>query len=255
MKVVILAGGLGSRLIEKTDIKPKPMVEIGGKPIIWHIMKYYSKFGYNDFIICLGYKGEIIKDYFKSYYLNNSDFTVNTENNKINIHKKPRENWNISLIDTGADSLTGSRIAQIKPYVGDERFFLTYGDGLSNIDLDKLLKFHLQNNKKCTVSIVKPEGRFGVIKFIDDKTTFSEKSSKDVDWVNGGFFVCEPSVFEYVSENENIMWEKKPMESLSNQNELNSYKHLGFWKAMDTLKDQNELENLWISNNAKWKTW
>jgi glucose-1-phosphate cytidylyltransferase len=255
MKVVILAGGLGSRLIEKTDIKPKPMVEIGHKPIIWHIMKYYSSFGYNEFVICLGYKGELIKDYFSSYFYNNSDFTVDIENDNIQIHNKPNEKWKISLIDTGKETLTGARIAKIKKYTDNKRFFLTYGDGVSNIDIKKLLKFHIESKKKCTVTAVKPEGRYGVIKFSKDRVDFSEKNSKDVDWVNGGFFVCEPSVFDYVNKDANIMWERKPMEKLAVENELNAFKHSGFWKAMDTLKDQNELEKLWVNNNAKWKTW
>ena len=255
MKVVILAGGLGSRLIEKTNIIPKPMVKIGSKPIIWHIMKYFSHYGHNEFIICLGYKGEIIKEYFTSYYANNSDLTIDLSTNNFELHNKHSENWKISLIDTGAESLTGARIAKIKKYTQGERFFLTYGDGLSNINLKTLLQNHIDSNKKCTVSAVKPEGRFGVIKYLENETSFSEKNSKDVDWVNGGYFVCEQSVFEYVNEKDNVMWERSPMENLAKDKELNAYKHDDFWKAMDTLKDQNELNKLWFDNNAKWKIW
>lgn len=255
MKVVILAGGLGSRLIEKTNIIPKPMVEIGGKPIIWHIMKYFSHYGYNEFIICLGYKGEVIKEYFTSYLTNNSDLTIELKNNKINFHSNHSDDWKVSLIDTGSKTLTGSRIAKIKKFTEGKRFFLTYGDGLSNIDLKSLLVSHKQSNKNCTVTAVKPEGRYGVLKFKHNSVQFSEKSSKDVDWVNGGYFVCEQSIFNYVSEDNNVMWERNPMEAIAKENELNAYKHNGFWKAMDTLKDQNELESLWLKNKAKWKIW
>jgi glucose-1-phosphate cytidylyltransferase len=255
MKVVILAGGLGSRLIEKTNIIPKPMVEIGTKPIIWHIMKYFSHYGHNEFIICLGYKGEIIKDYFTSYYSNNSDLTLDLGTNNYEMHNQHNENWKISLIDTGEETLTGARIAKIKKYTEGNRFFLTYGDGLADINLNSLLKHHINSGKKCTVSAVKPEGRFGVIKFLENQISFSEKNIKDVDWVNGGFFICEQSIFKYVDENDNVMWEKSPMENLANDNELNAYQHSGFWKPMDTLKDQNILNNLWFDNKAKWKKW
>ena len=255
MKVVILAGGLGSRLIEKTNIIPKPMVEVGSRPMIWHIMKYFSSYGYNEFIICLGYKGEVIKEYFTSYFTNNSDLTVDLSTNSIELHGKHNENWKVSLIDTGEETLTGARIAKIKKYTNGERFFLTYGDGLSNIDLNLLLQNHIDSNKKCTVSAVKPAGRFGVIKFLDNEVTFSEKNSKDVDWVNGGYFVCEQNIFEYVDENDNVMWERSPMEALAKDKELNAYQHDGFWKAMDTLKDQSELNKLWTQNNAEWKIW
>lgn len=255
MKVVILAGGLGSRLIEKTNIIPKPMVEIGNKPIIWHIMKYFSHYGFNEFIICLGYKGEVIKDYFTSYYSNNRDLTVDLGTNNYEVHNQHNENWKISLIDTGEETLTGARIAKIKKYTEGNRFFLTYGDGLADINLNSLLKHHINSGKKCTVSAVKPEGRFGVIKFLENQISFSEKNIKDVDWVNGGFFICEQSIFKYVDENDNVMWEKSPMENLANDNELNAYQHSGFWKPMDTLKDQNILNNLWFDNKAKWKKW
>ena len=255
MKVVILAGGLGSRLIEKTNIIPKPMVEIGTKPIIWHIMKYFSHYGHNEFIICLGYKGEIIKDYFTSYYSNNSDLTLDLGTNNYEMHNQHNENWKISLIDTGEETLTGARMAKIKTSSEGNRFFLTYGGGLADINRNSLLKHHINSGKKCTVSAVKPEGRFGVIKFLENQISFSEKNIKDVDWVNGGFFICEQSIFKYVDENDNVMWEKSPMENLANDNELNAYQHSGFWKPMDTLKDQNILNNLWFDNKAKWKKW
>lgn len=254
MKVVILAGGLGTRLIEKTNIKPKPMVEIGGKPIIWHIMNIYSKFGYNEFIICLGYKGDVIKQYFTSFLNNNSDMTVDLGSGEITYHKNNSQNWKITLVDTGDETLTALRISKIKNYLNNERFFLTYGDGLADINIDSLLENHLLNNKICTVTAVKPSGRFGVIKF-SEKISFSEKNTKDVDWINGGFFVCEPEVFEYIDDNEDVMWERKPMEKIANSNQLNAYKHNGFWRPMDTLKDQNDLNEFWYSNNAKWKIW
>jgi len=218
-------------------------------------MKYFSHYGHNEFIICLGYKGEIIKDYFTSYYSNNSDLTVDLGTNNYEMHNQHNENWKISLIDTGIETLTGARIAKIKKYTEGNRFFLTYGDGLADINLNSLLKHHINSGKKCTVSAVKPEGRFGVIKFLENEISFSEKNINDVDWVNGGFFICEQSIFKYVDENDNVMWEKSPMENLANDNELNAYQHSGFWKPMDTLKDQNILNNLWLDNKAKWKKW
>ena len=257
MKVVILAGGHGTRLMEVTNVKPKPMVEIGDMPIIWHIMKIYYHYGYSDFIICLGYKGEIIKNFFKSYYLNYNDFTVDTFSNKTIIHNKRNEKWKITLVDTGLNSMTGSRISKIQKYTDKKPFFLTYGDGLSNINIHKLLEFHKNQKTACTVSAVKPEGRFAVLN-IDDKNVvneFQEKNKKHVDWINGGFFVCEQNIFQYLDDTDDLIWERKPLESLANEGQLSAYKHDGFWQPMDTLKDKTYLNDLWSSNKAKWKIW
>lgn len=257
MKVVILAGGHGTRLMEVTNVKPKPMVEIGDMPIIWHIMKIYYYYGYSDFVICLGYKGEIIKNFFKSYYLNYNDFTVDTFSNKTIIHNKRNEKWKITLVDTGLNSMTGSRISKIQKYTDKKPFFLTYGDGLSNINIHKLLEFHKNQKTACTVSAVKPEGRFAVLN-IDDKNVvneFQEKNKKHVDWINGGFFVCEQNIFQYLDDTDDLIWERKPLESLANEGQLSAYKHDGFWQPMDTLKDKTYLNELWSSNKAKWKIW
>ena len=257
MKVVILAGGHGTRLMEVTNVKPKPMVEIGDMPIIWHIMKIYYYYGYSDFVICLGYKGEIIKNFFKSYYLNYNDFTVDTFSNKTIIHNKRNEKWKITLVDTGLNSMTGSRISKIEKYTDKKPFFLTYGDGLSNINIHKLLEFHKNQKTACTVSAVKPEGRFAVLN-IDDKNVvneFQEKNKKHVDWINGGFFVCEQNIFQYLDDTDDLIWERKPLESLANEGQLSAYKHDGFWQPMDTLKDKTYLNDLWSSNKAKWKIW
>jgi glucose-1-phosphate cytidylyltransferase len=256
MKVVILAGGLGTRLIEETNIKPKPMVEIGGYPILWHIMKIYSSYGFNDFIICLGHKGHVIKDFFSKYYLNNNDFTIKTNNDNITIHKRTSESWNISLIDTGSETMTGGRILKIKKYLNNEPFMLTYGDGVSNIDIKKLLDHHKSSKKYCTLTAVKPEAKFGVLDIDGNNlvTSFAEKNQEDIGWINGGFFVCEQEIFNYL-RNDKEVWERYPLESLSGLNNLSAYKHEGFWKPMDTLKDKIELNKIWDSNNAPWKLW
>ena len=257
MKVVILAGGHGTRLMEVTNVKPKPMVKIGDMPIIWHIMKIYYYYGFSEFVICLGYKGEMIKNFFKSYYLNYNDFSVDTFANKTIIHNKRNEKWKITLVDTGLHSMTGSRISKIQKYTDEKPFFLTYGDGLSNINIHKLLEFHKNQNTACTVSAVKPEGRFAVLN-IDDKNIvneFQEKNKKHVDWINGGFFVCEQNIFQYLNKTENLIWERKPLESLAKEGQLSAYKHDGFWQPMDTLKDKNDLNELWSSKKAKWKIW
>tara|TARA_B100001057_G_scaffold484912_1_gene563762 strand:- start:7547 stop:8320 length:774 start_codon:yes stop_codon:yes gene_type:complete len=257
MKVVILAGGHGTRLMEVTNVKPKPMVEIGDMPIIWHIMKIYYYYGYSEFVICLGYKGEIIKNFFKSYYLNYNDFTVDTFSNKTIIHNKRNEKWKITLVDTGLNSMTGSRISKIQKYTDKKPFFLTYGDGLSNINIHKLLEFHKNQKTACTVTAVKPEGRFAVLN-IDDKNIvneFQEKNKKHVDWINGGFFVCEQNIFQYLDDTDNLIWERKPLETLAKEGQLSAYKHDGFWQPMDTLKDKTYLNKLWSSNKAKWRLW
>jgi glucose-1-phosphate cytidylyltransferase len=256
MKTVILAGGLGTRLSEETVLKPKPMVEIGGMPILWHIMKIYSTYGYNDFIVCLGYKGYIIKEYFANYFLHQSDVTINLKNNTTTVHNNHAEPWTVSLIDTGIGTMTGGRIKRIRPYIGNEPFMLTYGDGVSNVDIGKLVEFHRNNGKHCTVTTVQPSGRFGALTFDDDGliSSFEEKPGGDGAWINGGFFVCEPQVFDYI-DGDSTTWEREPMENLTKDRQLTAYKHAGFWLPMDTLRDKNELENAWMQNKAKWKVW
>ena len=256
MKVVILAGGLGTRISEETDIRPKPMVEIGGKPILWHIMKMYAEQGFNEFVVCLGYKGYVIKEYFANLFLHQSDITIDLENNKIDVHNRESDNWKITLVDTGRDTMTGGRIKRIQKYIGNERFMLTYGDGLSDVDVNALLNFHNSHGKQVTVTSIKPDGRFGVLG-IDETNqvhSFNEKSSDDVAWINGGFFVCEPSVLELI-EGDSTIWEREPLESLATSGNLLGYKHNGFWKPMDSLKDKNDLNALWDSNKAPWKKW
>jgi glucose-1-phosphate cytidylyltransferase len=257
MKVVILAGGLGTRLSEETVLKPKPMVEIGGMPILWHIMKIYSSYGYNDFVVCLGYKGYVVKEYFANYFLHQSDVTIDLKNNTTTVHNNHAEPWTISLVDTGIDTMTGGRIKRIQSYIGNETFMLTYGDGVSDIDVNKLLKFHKANNKYCTVTAVQPSGRFGALNLTDkdEVTSFEEKPNGDGSWINGGFFVCEPQVFNYIDDNDAIIWERAPMERLAKDNQMVAFKHIGFWRPMDTLRDKNELEEAWEQNKAKWKIW
>jgi glucose-1-phosphate cytidylyltransferase len=256
MKVVILAGGLGTRISEETDVRPKPMVEIGGNPILWHIMKTYATQGFCEFVVCLGFKGYVIKEYFANLFLHQSDITIDLQNNKIEVHNRESDNWKITLVDTGRDTMTGGRIKRIKPYVGDERFMLTYGDGLSNVSIFDLLKFHELHGKIATVTSVKPDGRFGILDIDDNNQVnqFNEKSSDDVAWINGGFFVCEPSVFDLI-EGDTTIWEREPLEKLSTDGELLGFKHHGFWKPMDSLKDKNDLNAMWDSGNAPWKIW
>lgn len=255
MKVVILAGGFGTRLSEETDIKPKPMVEIGGKPILWHIMKIYSSYGFNDFIICLGYKGYIIKEFFANYFLHTSDVTIDLKDNKIEVHSVKAEPWKVTLVDTGLNTMTGGRIKRIKPFVENQTFMLTYGDGVGNIDIKKLLEFHKSHGKYATLTAVQPSGRFGALHLERDKVKeFEEKPKGDGAWVNGGFFVLEPQIFDYIEGDETI-WEKEPLENLAKDGQLMAYKHTGFWKPMDTLRDKRELELLWQSGNPPWKIW
>ncbi|TWI93806.1 glucose-1-phosphate cytidylyltransferase [Mucilaginibacter frigoritolerans] len=256
MKVVILAGGLGTRLSEETVLKPKPMVEIGGMPILWHIMKIYSSYGFNDFVVCLGYKGYVVKEYFANYFLHKSDVTIDMNNNSIKVHDSQAEPWKVTLVDTGNDSMTGGRIKRIQPHIGNETFMLTYGDGVGDIRIDKLLEHHKQKGKYCTVTSVQPSGRFGALNINEnnDVESFMEKPKGDGSWINGGFFVCEPDVFEYI-ESDNTIWEREPMERIAAEKQMTAFKHDGFWKPMDTLRDKHELENDWVLNKAKWKNW
>ncbi len=257
MKVVILAGGLGTRLSEETDIRPKPMVEIGGMPIIWHIMKIYSSYGFNEFIICLGYKGYIIKEYFANYFLHQSDVTIDVQNNKLEVHNTFSENWKITLVETGANTLTGGRIKRIQKYIGEERFMLTYGDGVSNVDIPSLVKFHESNKKLCTVTAVQPSGRFGVLQINENELveSFHEKRPEDTGWINGGYFVCEHEVFDFIKQGDDTIWEREPLENLAKEKQLGSYKHRGFWRPMDSLKDKMDLNELWNKGKAEWKIW
>ncbi len=256
MKVVILAGGLGTRISEETQVKPKPMVEIGGKPILWHIMKIYSHFGFNEFIICLGYKGEYIKDWFNSYYLNHSDITFDSENNKIHFHKNRAEKWKVTLVDTGDKTMTGGRVSRIKDYVGDETFMMTYGDGVADIDINELVKYHKQHGKLGTMTAVIPEGRFGSVNLDDNNniTSFGEKKDNQFR-VSGGFFVFEPEVFNYIKEGDDTIFEREPLETMASSGVLKAFLHTGFWKPMDTLSDKIKLEALWNSPEVPWKVW
>ena len=253
MKAVILAGGLGTRISEETHLKPKPMVEIGGMPILWHIMKTYGVYGINDFVICLGYKGYMIKEYFANYFLHMSDVTLDIKNNKMEIHKKSAEPWKITLVDTGGDTMTGGRLKKIKQYINNETFCFTYGDGVSNINIKNLIDFHNKEKTFATVSAVQQSGKYGVLNITDKKVTkFNEKPGGD--WINAGFFVLEPDIFDYIKDDSTI-WEKEPLQKLSNENQLSVFKHTGFWQPMDTLSEKNLLEELWSSNKALWKTW
>jgi glucose-1-phosphate cytidylyltransferase len=257
MKVVLLAGGFGTRLSEETEIKPKPMVEIGGKPILWHIMKIYSNYGFNDFVVCLGYKGYVIKEYFANYFLHQSDLTLDLAKNSIDWHNSQAEPWRITLKDTGVNTMTGGRIKAIREFIGNETFMLTYGDGLSDVNIKHLVDHHYASKTLATVTAVQPSGRFGALNFHQNSNlikNFEEKPKGDGAWVNGGFFVCEPAIFDYIEDTSTI-WEREPLEKLAKDGQLTSYKHDGFWRPMDTLRDKIELENLWNSGKAEWKTW
>ena len=255
MQAVILAGGLGTRLGEETSVRPKPMIEIGGMPIIWHIMKLYAAHGVNDFIVCLGYKGYLIKEYFANYFLHTADVTIDLANNSIDVHQKRSEPWRITLVDTGEETMTGGRIKAIKPYLKDgEPFCLTYGDGLSSIDITALIAFHKAHGKKATISAVAPPGRFGAIEFDGDRVRhFREKPDGDGAFINGGFFVAEPSVLELI-DGPATLWEREPLEQLAASGELMAFRHSGFWQPMDTLRDKIALEELWRTG-APWKCW
>ena len=256
MQAVILAGGLGSRLSEETMLKPKPMVEIGGKPILWHILKIYSSYGINEFIICCGYKGYFIKEYFSNYFLHNSDVTIDISRNNLEIHAKNSEPWKVTLIDTGEDTMTGGRLRRVEKYIKEDLFCFTYGDGLADIDIKKLIDFHKSTNKLATLSAVQPPGRFGSLDISEGEIveSFQEKLLGDGGWINGGFFVLNKKVINFIDDDKTI-WEQEPLRSLSEQKELNAYKHYGFWHPMDTLRDKKHLESLWLTKNAPWKIW
>ena len=254
LKAVILAGGIGSRLSEETLLKPKPMIEIGGMPILWHILKIYSHHGIKDFVICLGYKGYLIKEYFTNYQLHNSDLTIDLKNNKNTVHNDRTDDWNITLIDTGEKTQTGGRIKRVGKYL-DESFCLTYGDGVSNIDINSCIESHNAAKTLATMTVVKPPGRFGAALLENDKVTeFREKTDSENAWINGGFFVLEPEVLDYIQDDGTI-FEREPLEKLSNENQLNAYKHYDYWQSMDTLRERNALEALWAKGNAPWKIW
>lgn len=257
MKVMILAGGFGTRLSEETALRPKPMVEIGAMPILWHIMKVYSAFGLNDFVICAGYKGHVITDWFASYALHHADVTFDLRNRQTTILRNGIEPWRVTVVDTGEHSMTGGRVKRAFPYIGNETFCLTYGDGVADIDISKLLAFHHEHGKKATMTGVQPQGRFGAFSLAADQdfvTSFREKPRGDGAWVNGGFFVLEPSVVEYI-EDDQVVWEQRPLQLLAEQRELVAYRHEGFWMAMDTVRDKHVLEELWNSGKAPWKCW
>jgi glucose-1-phosphate cytidylyltransferase len=256
MKVVILAGGYGTRLSEETDLKPKPMVEIGGKPILWHIMKIYSHYGYNDFIILLGYKGYHIKEYFANYFLHQSDVTFDLKKNTMSVHNSSSEEWKVTLIDTGLNTMTGGRLQRAKPYIGDETFMFTYGDGVGDINIDELVSFHQKHKKILTMTSTQPEGRFGSISIEGTQVTdFMEKPMGDGAWINAGFFVCNSKIFDYISEGDQTVFEQKPIQKLAKEHEIHTFQHRGFWKPMDTLRDKVKLNELWENNQASWKVW
>jgi glucose-1-phosphate cytidylyltransferase len=257
MKVAILAGGFGTRLSEETDLKPKPMVELGGKPILWHIMKIYSHYGFNDFVILTGYKSHVIKDYFVNYYSRYSDITVDMQENSVEIHKTRTEPWKVTMLYTGQNTMTGGRIKKAQHYLGDAPFMLTYGDGVADINIAEVVAAHQASGKLATMSVVQPSGRFGAVGIDQHNSihSFEEKPEAGGSWINGGFFVLQPEVFEYLPEGDDIIWERAPLENLAKSNQLNAYRHNGFWRPMDTLRDKNELTDLWLSGQAPWKKW
>jgi len=257
MKAVILAGGLGTRLSEETDLKPKPMVEIGGKPILWHIMKTYSAHGVNDFVICCGYKGYMIKEYFANYFLHQSDVTFCMKNNNMNVHQNNAEPWTVTLVDTGENSMTGGRLKRVKDYIKDEEAFcFTYGDGVGNVDITRLIKFHQAHGKQATLTATRPPGRYGALKFGPDDSVerFQEKPQGDGSWINGGYFVLSPKVVDRIAD-DSSSWEGEPLSELAKEGQLSAFKHDGFWQPMDTLREKNLLNELWDSGKAPWKVW
>jgi glucose-1-phosphate cytidylyltransferase len=256
MKVVILAGGLGTRIAEETTTRPKPIVEIGGKPILWHIMKIYSRYGFHDFVICLGYKGYMIKEYFANYFLHMSDVTFHLAENRMEVHRETAEPWRVTLVDTGEETQTGGRLKRVLPYVADEPFFaLTYGDGVADIDLEAEIAFHREHGRKATVAVVRPARRFGAVSVEGDKViNFEEKPHDDGGWINGGFFLLSPSVGDLITGDQAV-WEREPMEQLARSDQLRAFVHHGFWHPMDTLRDRNYLEDEWANNRARWRVW
>ena len=257
MKAVILAGGFGTRISEESGVRPKPMVEIGGRPILWHILKIYSAYGINDFVICLGYKGHVIKDYFAGYYLHTANVTFDMRNNEMHVHKNGAEPWRVTLIDTGEATMTGGRLKRVREYVGDETFCMTYGDGVTNVNIKNLLQFHRDNGALATLTAAQPPGRFGAVSLQHGQNrieTFKEKPEGDGAWVNSGFFVLEPGVFEYI-EGDKTVWEHEPLERLAGDGMLAAYRHQGFWQPMDSLRDKNVLEALWAGGSPPWKVW
>lgn len=257
MKVIILAGGLGTRLSEETRIVPKPMVEIGGKPILWHIMKIYSHYGFNDFVILTGYKSHVIKEFFVNYYQRYSDITVDMAANTVEVHRNATEPWKVTMLYTGEDTMTGGRIKRAEDYIGDEPFMLTYGDGVADVDIPALLRSHRESGTLCTMTVVQPAGRFGAVVMKDDNiiTSFLEKPKGDANWINGGFFVCEPQVLDYIKDGDRTVFERAPLESLAKDRQLNAYRHSGFWQPMDMMRDKVELTQLWQSDRAPWAVW
>jgi glucose-1-phosphate cytidylyltransferase len=258
MKVVILAGGYGTRISEESHLRPKPMIEIGDKPILWHIMKIYSHYGYNDFIICLGYKGYMIKEFFADYYLHTSDITFDfADNNKMIVHNNVAEPWKVTLVDTGLNTMTGGRIKRIEKYINDETFLFTYGDGVSDININELVNYHRERRVAATMTAIQPGGRFGVVNINDDTNSiecFSEKSKEDGGWINAGFMVLEPEIFNYLVD-DNTVFEREPLETLAIERRISAYKHYDFWQCMDTQRDKQQLEELWQSGKAPWKVW
>ncbi|HCY64058.1 MAG TPA: glucose-1-phosphate cytidylyltransferase [Oxalobacteraceae bacterium] len=255
MKAIILAGGLGTRISEESHLRPKPMIEIGGKPILWHIMKMYSHHGVNEFVICLGYKGYMIKEYFSNYFLHTSDVTFNMHDNKMEIHQKYAEPWKVTLVDTGEKTMTGGRLKRVAPYIGNDTFCFTYGDGVSDIDMSGLIAYHKSSGRQATVTAIQPPGRYGAL-HVDRGAVlqFQEKPAGDGAWINGGFFVLEPAVLDYI-DGDATVWEQQPLQRLAAKGQLSAYSHEGFWQAMDTLREKNLLEDLWSSGKAPWKCW
>ncbi len=255
MKVLLLAGGYGTRLSEETDVRPKPMAEIGGKPILWHVMKGYSQYGFNEFVILLGYKGYLIKEYFANYFLHQSDVTFDLSTNEMQVHTNTSEPWKVTLLDTGQDTMTGGRIKRASSFIDGSPFLLTYGDGVADIDLNALVGFHRSHGGHITMTAVQPEGRFGALQTEGDRvSSFLEKPTGDGSWINGGFFVCQPEVLEYIHGDQTV-FEKEPLENLAQERKLYCYRHKGFWKCMDTLRDKKMLNEMWAQGHAHWKTW